>query len=135
MFDKVPASAIGKPSAALVATALWILTLHHVMKGTETKPPPAPTKPDKMPITPPAANMPRGPGSSRDAAGFLSSRLLGAEIATNPAKNIANPAEFSCLPIHGPIHEPIRMPGASTFTICHDRSEERRVGKECRSRW
>src|ERR1035437_7229744 len=120
MFEKVPASAIGKPSAALVATALWILTLHHVMKGTETKPPPAPTKPDKMPITPPAATMPRDLGRSRDAADFLSSSIWVAEIATNTAKNIANAAEFSCLPIDGPIHEPIRMPGASTFTICHD---------------
>ena len=39
----VPASAIGKPSADKLATALWIGILHQVMKGTDTNAPPAPT--------------------------------------------------------------------------------------------
>ena len=41
------------PSAAEVATAWWALTLHQVMKGMLTNAPPAPTKPDKVPMTVP----------------------------------------------------------------------------------
>ncbi len=34
-----------------MATALWMATLHQVMNGTLTKPPPAPTSPERKPIT------------------------------------------------------------------------------------
>ena len=47
---------MGKPSAALVATALCMATLHQVMNGTLTKPPPAPTMPDNSPIPLPTAS-------------------------------------------------------------------------------
>ena len=60
----------GESSAALVATALWMGTLHHTMKGTLTKPPPAPTSPERKPITPPAASCPAVPGNWREGAGL-----------------------------------------------------------------
>jgi hypothetical protein len=56
----VLASAIGKPSAALVPTAWRGGTLHQVMKGTDRKAPPAPTSADRKPMPPPTAARPRG---------------------------------------------------------------------------
>src|SRR3546814_9022960 len=47
---------MGKPRAALVATAVWMAMLHQAMKGTLMKPPPAPTRPDRKPMTPPASS-------------------------------------------------------------------------------
>ena len=73
----VLAAAMGKPSAALVAIAWWIGTLHHVMNGTETNPPPAPTSPDSAPIAPPMARRPPVPGSCRLAAGGAIGMLSG----------------------------------------------------------
>ena len=69
---------MGNPSAALVATALWMGTLHQVMKGTLTKPPPAPTRPDRKPITPPAAIWPAPPGIWREGAKAPSNRGVSA---------------------------------------------------------
>src|SRR2546427_10364807 len=42
--------------------------------------------------------------------------------------------EIACQTCHGPI-ERMRVVGADTGPKLGDRSEERRVGKECRSRW
>ena len=95
-------------------------TLHQVMKGTEMKPPPAPTSPDNTPITVPAPSMPGGGGNSRVGLGFLSNSICVAENPTKIAKNIARPEELSWVPIHGPTHEPIRMPGASSLTTGHN---------------
>ena len=107
------------------------------MKGTDTKPPPAPTMPDRVPIRPPVANMPGAPGSARDAAGFLPISIWVAEKATNTPKKAASTVESICLPIQGPIQEPIRMPGASSFTTGHRtapcwwwaRTEDREVNR------
>ena len=59
--------------AALVATALWMGTLHQVMKGTERKAPPAPTSVERKPTPAPTPARPHQPGSWREGLGFLSS--------------------------------------------------------------
>src|SRR6218665_36378 len=112
------ANAIGNPSAALLATALWIGTLHQDMKGTLTKPPPAPTRPDRNPITPPAATWPAAPGRWRVGAGFLSRNICVAEKLTNRAKKIARKAPLSNAntPRLAP-RPPSTMPGASRRTM------------------
>ena len=69
------ARAIGKPRAAEVATALCMATLHQVIKGTDTKPPPAPTKLDKNPMKPPTPNIPALLGRVRLGSGFLLSNI------------------------------------------------------------
>jgi hypothetical protein len=56
---------------------LWIGTLHQVMNGTETNAPPAPTSADSKPMTPPAPNVPCGPGSWRDGLGLRFDQHLG----------------------------------------------------------
>src|SRR5258706_15543914 len=91
-LPSVLASAIGKPSAALVATALWIGTLHQVMNGTEMKPPPAPTRPDTAPITPPATKRPAVPGNCRVGRGLRLNSIRVAEKLTSSA-NITARAE------------------------------------------
>ena len=58
----VPATAIGNPSAADVATQFRILTLHAVMNGTDRKAPPAPTMLEISPMPPPTAKSPPLPG-------------------------------------------------------------------------
>src|SRR5690606_39619627 len=63
------ASAMKKPSAAEVATALWMGTLPRTMKGTDKNPPPAPTRPEAKPITTPMADVPNLPGMLRSGAG------------------------------------------------------------------
>src|SRR5574343_594738 len=83
------ANAMGKPRAALVATALWMGTLHQVMNGTLMKPPPAPTKPETNPMPPPAPHWPQVPGMVRLGAGFLSSNIWVAENPTNRANTQA----------------------------------------------
>jgi hypothetical protein len=119
MLASVPESAIGNPSAALVATALWMRTLHQPMNGTDRKPPPAPTIPDTVPITAPAPNIPARPGSSRVACGFLFHSICVAENATNSANTSASSCVSICLPIHGPIHDPTTIPGAISATTRH----------------
>src|SRR3546814_16061570 len=66
---------MGKPRAALVATAVWMAMLHQAMKGTLMKPPPAPTRPDRKPMTPPASSWPPVPGIWRVGGGFLSRNI------------------------------------------------------------
>jgi hypothetical protein len=89
-LPSVFATAIGKPSAALVATALCMGTLHQVMKGTEMKPPPAPTRPDKVPIAPPATKRPAVPGICRCGEGCLLRNICVAEKPTKAAKRNAS---------------------------------------------
>ena len=95
-------------------------TLHQVMKGTLTKPPPAPTRPDKKPITPPAPSSPPIPGTCRAAAGFLSKNIWVAEKETNAAKNRASHAPLSSAKTPKLATAlPITMPGASPLTKSH----------------
>ena len=61
----LPASAIGKPQAALVAIAWWIFTLRLVRNGIVRKPPPAPRKADSTPMRLPVPNRPAAEGSVR----------------------------------------------------------------------
>ena len=49
--------------AADVPMARCISTLCQTRKGTESVPPPMPTRLEMSPMTPPAAPMPQGPGS------------------------------------------------------------------------
>ena len=65
------------------------------MKGTDTKPPPAPTRPDKKPMTPPAPSRPGVPGSWRAAAGFLFRNICTAEKLTKLAKTKYSSAPLS----------------------------------------
>ena len=64
--------------------------------------------------------MPLVFGNSRVADGFLSNSIWVAEKPTNKAKNNAKPDEFICAPNHGPIHEPIKIPGANNLTTGHN---------------
>ena len=102
--------------AALVATALCILTLHQLMNGTDRKPPPAPTSPATVPMTVPAASMPGALGSSRAGDGFLLRIIWVAEKATNRLNTSASRPVSSCWPIQGPIQEPSTIPGAMATT-------------------
>jgi len=70
MYPRVPATAIGKPMAAEVPIAWCRGTLHQARKGTESEPPPMPTRLETTPITVPAANMPAVRGSSRVGLGL-----------------------------------------------------------------
>ena len=109
---------MGKPRAALVATALWMGTLHHVMKGTLTKPPPAPTSPDRKPMKPPAPSWPAVPGIWRVGAGFLSRNICTAEKLTNRPKKTARKLPLSSA--NTPrlaTKPPSTMPGASLVTM------------------
>ncbi|MNN75551.1 hypothetical protein D3C81_1918670 [compost metagenome] len=67
---------MGKPSAAEVDTALCRATLHQTMKGTDRKPPPAPTSPERKPMPAPAALVPAMPGIWRVGLGFLLRSML-----------------------------------------------------------
>ena len=115
----VPKSAIGKPKAALVATAFCILTLHQIIQGTEIKPPPAPTKAERIPIAMPMKNLPIVPGKLRSGRGDLFKNILNAENPTKAAKikdsqNVGNqPA------ICAPTTAPTKMPGATEATTFH----------------
>ena len=51
----------------------------HAIKGTLTNAPPAPTKPDSMPMRPPMPNCPTKPGIWREGLGFLSMYIWKAE--------------------------------------------------------
>ena len=53
-------------------------TLHQVMKGTDSVPPPMPTSADTPPMTLPAPNMPRTPGTWREALGLMFSSICAA---------------------------------------------------------
>jgi len=94
-LPSVLATAIGNPSAALVATALCIGMLHPVMNGTEMKPPPAPTSPETAPMTPPATRRPPVPGIWRDASVFLLRSICVAENATKMANSRARAAPLT----------------------------------------
>ena len=63
--------AIGSPMAADVPMAWWTVMLHHIIKGTDSVPPPMPTRLDTIPMTLPMPNMAARPGICRDAFGFL----------------------------------------------------------------
>ena len=55
--------------AAEVPTAWCRGTLQKLMNGTESVPPPMPTKLETRPMMPPTPAVPRGPGISRLAGG------------------------------------------------------------------
>ena len=57
--------------AAEVPTARCAGTLLQIMKGTDSEPPPIPTRAETTPMTLPTPNMPPVPGSSREGLGFL----------------------------------------------------------------
>src|SRR5438067_1957413 len=68
-YPAAPAIATGKPSAATVPMARWVLMLHHVRKGTPTAAAPPPKRLEQMPIIVPIIAIAFRPGSSRDALG------------------------------------------------------------------
>ena len=55
--------------------AFCILTLHQVMKGTDSEPPPIATSAETPPMPRPAALMPSAPGSSREGLGLMLSSI------------------------------------------------------------
>ena len=122
----VPKSAIGKPKAALVATAFCILTLHQIIQGTEIKPPPAPTKAERIPIAMPMKNLPIVPGKLRSGRGDLFKNILNAENPTKAAKikdsqNVGNQPAI-CAPTTAPelgksLSDPIKMYLSDIYTI------------------
>ena len=108
---------MGKPSAALVATALWMATLHQTMKGTEMKAPPAPTRPATMPIRPPTAVAPRRPGIWRPGLGLRSISIWVAEKPTKTANS--TPSAWPLISANRPAPDsrpPATIPGASSCT-------------------
>jgi len=108
---------MGKPRAALVATAKCTGTLHQTMKGTLTKPPPAPTRPDSMPMPAPAPNWPAGPGIWRLGAGRLLRSICQPEKLTKAPKTRASQAPLSKANMPAPASRPpARMPGARPLT-------------------
>ena len=119
MKPAVPAAAIGNPNAAEVATALWIRTLHAVMKGTEMKAPPAPTMLEMIPIPLPTPNKPSEPGRLRVSLGFGSSNICAAATPANTPNAAESADEDMSATICGPTSEPSRMPGASPRTTRH----------------
>ena len=62
---------MGKPMAAEVPMALRMSRLFQSRKGTESVPPPMPTRLETTPMIPPATLMPPRPGRWRDGLGFL----------------------------------------------------------------
>ena len=84
------------------------------------KPPPAPTRPETKPITPPAASCPPALGICRLGFGFLSRNICVAEKPTNSAKKIASAVPLSSENTPRlPIRLPMTMPGASRLTMSH----------------
>src|SRR5476651_649432 len=65
----VPAIDNGNPIAATVPMARWVLTLHHVRKGTPTAAAPPPMRLEIRPVKIPIAASPAVPGTSRDGFG------------------------------------------------------------------
>src|SRR5512147_21071 len=116
MYPIVPAAAIGNPSAADVATALWILTLLQTMNGTEMNPPPAPTRLEMNPIPEPTPNIPAPFGSSREGLGLRSSSICSAEKPTKTANTIESQKVGRRPAIWAPIRDPTRIPGARILT-------------------
>ena len=112
-------SLVGPQVVGGMSTALWILTLHQVMNGTDRKPPPAPTMLETSPIAPPTPKSPTLPGSSRVGLGLRSSSICVAENATNVPKNAASQAAGIRPTICGPTSEPAMMPGARPSTMPH----------------
>src|SRR5260370_41807565 len=110
-YPSVPAAAIGKPSAAEVATALWIRTLHQVMNGTDRNAPPAPTMLETTPIVAPTPNSPALPGSWRIGLG---GRIISIPTAETPVKTpntAASSPEDIPAPTGCPTTDPRTMPG------------------------
>ncbi len=88
------------------------------MNGTETKAPPAPTRLDRKPITPPAPAMPAKPGSWRPGLGRRLRSICSAEKPTKPANASDSQLVFSAAKtLPPPTMPPITMPGASASTI------------------
>ena len=95
--------AIGKPSAADVATALWIRTLWRPRYGIEMKPPPAPSRLDIAPMPAPTPNKGAFPGSSRPGMGLLTISIRVAENQTNTPNTAANARVGNALATCGPM--------------------------------
>ena len=119
MNPTVAATAIGRPIAADVATAVCTLTLHRVMNGTARNAPPVPTMPATTPMPAPTANSAPLPGSSRVALGGLLRSMRSAVSQMKLPKIAAISDSGSALAICGPISEPITRPGAIARTIGH----------------
>ena len=119
MNPTVPAAAIGNPSAAAVATALWIFTLCRPRYGIEMNAPPAPSRLDTAPMPAPTANSPCLPGSSRPGTGLVPMKIRVAESQTKTPNTAANTRVGSALATCGPISEPSTMPGAIAATTGH----------------
>ncbi len=115
-YPTVPATAIGKPQAALVPTACWIGTLPRVRNGTVRKPPPAPSNADSPPISVPMPNMPPPPGSRPPAAAGFCRSICVAMNTRNRPKPVASQAPRSAAATCAPASEPTTMPGASVRT-------------------
>ncbi len=93
-------------------------TLHQVMNGTLTKPPPAPTSPDRKPMTEPAPSWPAVPGRVRVGLGFLFSSICVAEKPTKAANTMASHAPLSSANTPRLASAaPSTMPGASRWTM------------------
>ena len=101
-----------------MATALWMATLHQVMKGTLTKPPPAPTRPERKPMVVPAPIWPAVPGRVRVGLGFLSISICVAEKLTKAANTSAShePLSIENTPRLASA-APSTMPGARRLTM------------------
>ena len=92
-------------------------TLHHVMNGTEMKPPPAPTRPEMKPMAPPAPRLPAGPGIWRLGAGLRLMSICVAEKLTKTANTSASVLPLSTENTPAPPSSPpSTMPGPSRRT-------------------
>ena len=114
-----PPTAIGRPTAAEVPTALRMTTLHQARKGTVRLPPPMPMIADRPPMTVPARLMPPQPGRPRWAAGLAPNHIC---AATTRAK-IPNSARSESLrnwsATSPPMAVPTRIAGVSRATTGH----------------
>ena len=115
----VPATAIGRPSAAEVATALWILTLWRPRYGIETKPPPAPSRLEIAPIPAPTPKSGSLPGNWRPGRGALTISIRVAANQTKSPNTAAKTRPGNAPAICGPTSEPSTMPGAIAATTGH----------------
>ncbi len=110
---------MGKPMAAEVPMAVCMATLHHAMNGTDSVPPPMPTRLDTPPMTLPMPNMPAVPGSSRDALGLMSSSICAATQYRKQTKKPLRKLVESWATTHVPSSVPVTMPGVMRHTTFH----------------
>src|SRR5690606_24431034 len=108
-----PASAMGMPQAAEVATACCMGTLRQTRKGTVSEPPPMPKMVDAQPITPPAAVSAGLPGSLRAALGLSSKAIwMATQMAKTPMIFCSNGPVIADA-VSAPNMQPNTIPSAS----------------------